>query len=321
MADAGFSARRVDVTFTIASGGLGAGAGGADSVTLSGLRCQAHVVTAALPTGCSLSLRIAGMTPDLMNRLSLLAALPVGGDATKKPVAPNTVTLSAGNGDATCVVFAGMVADAYADFSGAPDVTFIVSATSLALLQVWPLPATSHAGTCDYADMLADIATGCGLGFRNGGFHHVATDYYNYGSARDQIERIRAATHARIVVDGNVLSVWPAADADAATGDAVVISAPTGMIGYPSYNQYGVTVDTLFNPALRLWTPVSLQADYVSGAAGGAAGNISGATQDGWRMAANGMWLPYAISHELDTMLPGGMWRSSVQAVRATATA
>ncbi|WP_225578757.1 baseplate J/gp47 family protein [Novacetimonas hansenii] len=89
-----FTQKALEVSFGVASGGFGAG--GTDTVTLSGLRCHAQVTNAGLPGGSTLSLRVGGMALSMMNRLSVLSAMPAA-DAPQQQMQAcgNTVTLRA----------------------------------------------------------------------------------------------------------------------------------------------------------------------------------------------------------------------------------
>lgn len=297
-----FMQRALDVTFTVASGGFGAG--GADTLTLSGLRCHAEVTHAGMPSGSTLLLRIGGMDLPMMNRLSVLSAMPVATAPQQQMQAcGNTVTLQATHGDTMVAVFRGVVVEAFTDFATAPDVAFVVTASSIAGLQVLPLPPGGYAGAVSVETVLSDIAAQCGLrlvAHNLGGV--MIHDHYGWGCARDRIERIRHAAGIVINIQDGTLTAWGrdlATDGDA--GTPPLISAGTGLLGYPAYNQDGVSFRTLFRPDIAYLSPVRVRS-------GVAAGGLS--------MASDGVWTPYRITHHLQSEVPEGAWFTDVAALR-----
>ncbi|MCW4590905.1 hypothetical protein NO263_09965 [Gluconacetobacter entanii] len=297
-----FTQKALDVTFRVASGGFGAG--GADTLTLSGLRCHAEVTHAGMPSGSTLSLRIGGMDLPMMNRLSVLSAMPVATAPQQQMQAcGNTVMVQATHGDGKVAVFRGVVVEAFVDFSTMPDVAFVVTASSIAGLQVQPLPPDGYAGAVSVQTVLSDIAAQCGLrlvAHNLGGV--MIHDHYGWGCARDRIERIRHAAGIVINIQDNTLTAWGRDLAtDGTTGTPPVISAGTGLLGYPAYNQDGVAFRTLFRPDIAYLSPVQV---------------CSVAAPGGLSMASGGLWTPYRITHQLESEVPDGAWFTHVAAMR-----
>ncbi|MCJ8355338.1 baseplate hub protein [Novacetimonas hansenii] len=297
-----FTQKALEVSFGVASGGFGAG--GTDTVTLSGLRCHAQVTNAGLPGGSILSLRVGGMALSMMNRLSVLSAMPAA-DAPQQQMQAcgNTVTLRATHDGGMVTVFRGVVVGAFIDFTTTPDVAFIVTASSLAGLQVQPLPPGGYCGAVSVETVLSDIAAQCGLGLVTHGLGGVMIhDYYGWGCARDRIERIRHAAGIVITIEDNTLTAWGRDLAGDDTATPPVISAATGMLGYPAYNQDGVSFRTLFRPDITYLSPVRIQA--------------TPAVQGDVPMASDGVWAPYLITHQLESEVPDGAWFTHVAATR-----
>ena len=294
--------KALEVTFTVASGGFGAG--GADTVTLSGLRCHAQVTNAGLPGGSTLSLRIGGLALPMMNRLSVLSAMPAARAPQQQMQAcGNTVMVRATHGDGMVTVFRGVVVEAFIDFATMPDVAFVVTASSLAGLQVQPLPPGGYSGAVSVETVLSDIAAQCGLGLVTHDLGGVMIhDYYGWGCARDRIERIRHAAGIVISIEDNTLTAWGRALAGDGADTPPLISAATGMLGCPAYNQDGVSFRTLFRPDITYLSPVRIQS--------------AAAVQGALSMASDGLWTPYLITHLLESEAPGGAWFTHVAATR-----
>lgn len=126
-----WATRDVEVTFRLLNGVFGA-ADGVDTVTLSGLQVQADITQAPYPTGETAQIRITGLPPDLMNCLSLSAP-----DPTSQSASEVLLMVPDGTSGAQALVFQGGVTLAFADYSTAPDVTFVVSVLLMQFLRHW----------------------------------------------------------------------------------------------------------------------------------------------------------------------------------------
>jgi hypothetical protein len=69
----------------------------------------------------------------------------------------------------------------------------------------------------------------------------------------------------------------------------------TGLVGFPGYNDRGIAFTTLFNPSLRVGTPVHLTSTLTP---------------------ASGTWIPFRIEHHLECEVANGRWNSHVEAER-----
>ena len=93
------------------------------------------------------------------------------------------------------------------------------------------------------------------------------------------------------VIDGNTLAIWP--HGQPRSGVAVDVSAATGMIGYPTFSSFGISVTTLFNPAIVYGTQL----------------NVTSALKP-----ACGKWIVYTLAHDLEAETPGGTWETHLEA-------
>ncbi len=72
--------------------------------------------------------------------------------------------------------------------------------------------------------------------------------------------------------------------------EPVPVNPQSGLIGYPTLQRYGIEVQVLFN-----------------------LGNRVGRSDPGIRFqvpGCDGLWFPFAMSHELETIKPNGRWFS-----------
>ena len=295
-----FVRRKIDVTFTLAQGGFGSD--GSDTVKLSGLRVSVQINNAGLPSGATAKIRIEGMTQQLMSRLSVLV---------RNVVQPtqNNVLIEAGDDiNGMSVVFDGGIYEAFADFNGVPNVAFVASALSTLLPNAVPITPTSYSGGASVSTIMAAIAGKAGLGFQDAGVSVTLQSPYFPGTAGEQIDRCAAAAKIIANIDKRTLYIWPKGGSQ--SSDVPLVSAATGLLGYPSYNQNGVTFATIFNPSLSFYEPIQIQSDYLAAAWVNQYGQLPGYP------TSNGRWVIYNLSHDIQSEVPDAPWESMISAQR-----
>ncbi|MFT8815496.1 baseplate hub protein [Acetobacter fabarum] len=313
--------RQVRVVFTLAQDGFGPG--GAETITLSGYCVHCHIMSTGLESGMSCALRVEGLAQPLLNRLSLMQA----GMAAQTR---NTVTIMAGNSAAQGslpVVFSGGVVEAFVDYANSPDVAFEVRALSGALPAAVPVAPTSFGGDVPVATVMQALASKAELGFANYGVQTLLRGgVYYKGAVAEQVDSCARAARISYQIGVGVLAIWPAGMVAGAYGPVRPVSVATGLVGYPSYSQYGVVFQTVFNPDIRFRDTVSLQTGTATQAtAGGVAGLAStqaGPAQasqmrtGGGTLPTGGLWVVQNVRHDLQTEQPDGSWFTTVEAAR-----
>jgi hypothetical protein len=279
-----FAKRLIEVTISIGEGSFGES--GFNTVTLSGLRVVASVTKFGGAAMGQAHLRIYGMPLSMMNQLSTLGMLVV---ATRR----NNVAISAGSqGSGMSLVFQGTVVDAWADFSGAPDVSFQIAVAAGLFEAVKPVPASSYKGTADVATIMASLAEQMGFAFENNGVNVKLSNPYFPGSARQQVVRCATAANINFSTDDNKLAIWPKGQSRG--GLIPLISPQTGMVGYPTFNANGLIVTTLFNPGITHGGQIKVQSSLTP---------------------ANGTWIVNNLSHDLASEMPDGPWFTRMEVV------
>lgn len=276
--------KRIEVAFKL---GQGTFPGGNDTVKLSGLRTSAHVQVAGT-TASTLQLRINGMTLDNMNRLSMMGIRFATGN-----VQYNTVTVDAGNeNEALTTVFQGTVMMAYVDFQNQPDVAFVVLAQAGGADAVINTEPTSFGQGGSVANIMSGFATRMNLSFENNGVEITLPPSYFSGNLTDQVRQAAKAANIEWIVENGTLAIWPKGGSRG--GDIPDVSPETGMVGYPTYTEFGIMLRTAFNPSI------------------GFGGKIKVTSQ---LKPACGEWIVYALEHVLESELPRGQWFSTMQCV------
>lgn len=283
-----FVQRRIDVQFTLAPGPLGQqrtfGNTGKDTAVLSGFRTSARIEKAGGLSDSTMDLRMWGVAESTMNELATFGyqinAIP-----------RNRVVVTAGDlGAATSTVFDGYVTEAYIDFGHLPDVSLVAKAQVGIPFSAIPAVATSFRGTAAVATIMSGFAALMGLKFENSGVTTTLANPYYSGSVKEQAQKcVDAGGIMWNRGDDGVLAIWPR---DGSRGGQVpIISPETGMVGYPSFNAYGVMLRTLFNPSIGFGQMVEVRS------------SLSG---------ASGRYSVYMLSYDLESQVPNGKWFADV---------
>jgi hypothetical protein len=272
--------RKIDLKFQLGTGAFGED--GSNTVELTGLRCTANITKSGGVSMSSLDLRVYGMPLDVMNKLTILNKLRYTDSRF------NSVTVSADG----AVCFTGIMSEAWADIQSAPDALFHVSAFTGLLEAVKPVAPVSYNGSVDVATIMAGIAVQMQpiRTLENSGVDVRLADPYLPGTLRDQALAVARAAGINLFIDDTVLAIWP--NGESRGGLVPVLSAATGIVGYPQFTQNGIMVRTLYNPSLVFGQTVEVESVLTP---------------------ANGRWTIAAISHNLDSDVPGGAWFTSIE--------
>ncbi|MBW4022010.1 MAG: hypothetical protein HIU92_02565 [Proteobacteria bacterium] len=281
-----FVERQITITIKLGQGSYGES--GFDTVTLAGYRCSVQIERAAMPGMGFANARIYGMSQSLMNQLSTLGGNP------KLNGRLNTLSISAGDAvGGMNQIFEGVISNAWQDYSGMPETCFVAEAFPGMLDLVKPADATSFAGDMNVADILKGMAARMtpALNFQNFGVNVILSNPYFYGCLLDQIRSVFHAANINGEIHNGCLYIWPRNGKRPVA--PVTISPANGLVGYPSINGVQVfDLTALFDPTLEYGATVTLSSSL---------------------KPACGDWYVGALSHELESLTPGGAWFSSLE--------
>ena len=283
-----FVKRQLSISFQLQAGASNASTqfaeSGTDTASLNNLRMSAKIVKSGDPTLNSLQLTVYGMTLSLMNQLSTL------GKAINL-LRPAIVTVQAGDAQAgMTTVFKGNVSNAYGDFQNAPDVPFHVEAYSGLMGGIQKMDPTSFSGSTDASTVMQQCASKMGLSFENNNVNQKLSNPYFYGSPRAQAQSCAAAANIGFAIDDDTLAIYP--KNKPRNGGTVTVSPTTGMISYPTFTNAGILVRTLFNPQIKFRSQIEIQSSL---------------------QRANGTWIVYGLSHDLESQVIKGQWFSTLE--------
>jgi hypothetical protein len=258
---------------------------GKDTLLLQGYRCQAVIRKEGYISQNPLSLRIYGLSLDLMNEISTLGRLPLAGRN-------NTITVSAGDEiDGVAVVYKGTIAKAWANFQAMPDVFFQIESYTGLYAALAPTDATSFVGAVDVGTVISGIANRMGRSFRNHGVQTKLTDPYFHGTLLQQLQSCAQAADIEYEDTGDSIVIWP--KNGIVPGVKPLVSPQTGMIGYPSFTHSGIAVSTLYNPNIGRGQLIEVESDLTP---------------------ACGTWRVYTLTHVLESDIPNGEWTTYLEA-------
>ena len=279
-----FSEKKIDVTFNLAQGQF---EGGGNTATVTGLRVSASITNHGGAEQSMATLAIFGMPLSLMNQLTNVG--------TKYAVSHlNGILIYAGDADGMTLVFAGSIYNAFVSAQGMPEVFLQVIAQVGYFFKMKPVPALSIKGSSDVATMMAGLAKQMGLAFENAGVTAKLANAYYWGTAWQQAGAIAKDAGIDWIIDKTTLVITD--PAKGRTGDVPLISATTGMVGYPAFNTNQVIVTALFNPAVKYMGKVEIKSDLTG---------------------ANGRFIVQDLVYDLESLTPHGRWFMTITAYTA----
>lgn len=276
--------KRLKFVITLGDGSFG----DADRITLEGYRASINISNAGGLQMGQLSGNIYGMKVADMDAITSYARY---WGAFK----PNTIIVYAVDGKQESVVFSGNIVTAWADYQGMPDVFLNIQAQAAALDLLKALPPTSIEGTVDVANAMSRIAASMGYSLTNNGVSVTLENVYLANTGMEQAKELARIANIELVVPPDESKRMVITPKGTAIGDVKpLVSAQTGMIGYPTYDGVTVICRTLYNPAIHVYNLVKIETDV---------------------KRAQGEWLVLSIDHALDSEMPDGQWFSVFRAV------
>lgn len=245
----------------------------------------------------SLNLQIWGMRQVDMNAVTVL----FGQDGNPQTINTRAVvTLEANDGGGYLQVFEGQFNDAQPDYRNLPEVCLTINAFAGAGQQWVTNPPSSFQGSAQVADIAAQLAKQMGFGFENNGVTGSLATPYFAGTLMDQFRQLAEHAPFDFYFDAKQALIICPVNQPRLNGNRVVLNRFSGLIGYPTLGRGGIEFDALFQPAFELGSAVELQGTQVPG--------------------CDGVWFPYAIASDLDSVKPGGRWNAHLSCMRYPAS-
>lgn len=265
---------------------------GNNTINLRGHRVQAKIVKAGAVIDSQAQLTIYGMTKSAMDRICTQGMAPV-----EPQVRKSSITIEAGDyGSKPTLVFMGSISSAYGDYNAAPNTALKIEAQSKFFGAVQPAPVQSTPGPVKVEVLMRSLATIMDLKFENTGVDVTLPSSYYYGSPRTQAIQIAYDANIWLAFDNGILAIWP--KGQARKQQAPLVSAKTGMVGYPTWESPGIKGKVLFNPNINIGAAIMLESSIEPA------------------KAINGEWIVNSLDYDLDSETPHGNWFMSFEATR-----
>jgi hypothetical protein len=254
----------------------------------SGLRSSCHIFVHTKASLARAEIRIWGMPQTDMNSISTLG---MRGNETLQ----NHITIMAGDTDTGMTkIFQGDIIQALADYQSMPDVPMNIQTKEGNFFVSQNANPVSYPGNTSVTSIMQNYANQMGYNFEGNNVNVQLHSPYFWGSLLAQARHCADSANCNLALDNGTMAIWPYGGSRQTTGSTgTTISPGTGMIGYPSAGiNNGVKVRTLFNPGLKVGTPLTIQGSSVS--------------------QANGTFIIFTVEHDLESWKPGGQWFTTV---------
>lgn len=278
-----FSTKSIQVSLTL---GKGSFSEEGNTKQIEGLASEVSVTKPGLPEKNSASVKIWGLPYEDMAQLTMLSFRPLESQH-------NLITIKAGEQGANLsLVFQGEITNAFADFNASPDPCMQFEADSGSYPQQIPLPVTTVKGEVKAEQLFTQFAEAAGYSFKNEGVQGSVLNAWFPGSPIDKMIKLARDIGCELIIDDSEVVVLPAGQAR--DGQSTLLSKDTGLIGYPSFTQDGLSCRCIFNPDLAYNGLIQVESIVPR---------------------ASGTWRITKLTHNLSAYKPkGGNWESRVEA-------
>jgi hypothetical protein len=280
--------KQLRVTLILAQGG-NTFSGGGNTLVLGAAApmYMSASIKAVVRLASELDLRIFGMLQADMNALTVIRW-----GAANNSVSNNIVQVDANGGNGWQQIFSGSIIEATPDYQNAPDVSFHIQALAGYYAGITPGTPLSYPNGVAVAAAAQTIANAMGIKLINNGVTAtLPAGSYFPGSLWDQFNAVMFASNTDFYTGPSAITISPA-NAPITSAPTVQLSPSTGLIGYPRIEYAGIVFECLYDPSIQQGCRVQISGSQVP--------------------AANGTWTAYTLTHELETVKPGGSWFSSV---------
>lgn len=265
--------------------GEGQFADGNNTKIIEGLSTKVMVQKNGLPEKHSAKVTLTNIAMADMEQMTFLSFRPL----QKRK---NKILIEAGDvGTELATVFKGDITSAFPDFSNAPDVTFEIEGITAGWNFLTAESPTSINGEADAAQLIEQFAKQAGFGFVNNGVSASVKNTTFTGSPASKAKQVADEIGKELLMDDDTFTLqeW-----GKPIGEAVLLNASSGLIGYPSFTSEGVSCKSFFNPKLRLGGQIKIESIVPK---------------------ATGYWKITKLSHSLSAYNSTPEWISNIEGI------
>jgi len=273
-----------DLKFIITLGTGTFGSNSKDQVIIQGFRASVNIDKAGGVQMGTLRAKIYGVKQSDMNSVTTVGY--------RVEILPSVIEVFAIDGPIETLVFGGNIVNAWADYANMPDVFLHIQAQAANHNMLKPAKARSFKGAVDVATVMEQISKEMGYTFENNGVNVKVVDLSMNNTNMEQAKYLAETAGIDLYLDDKTLAITPR-NAPRKTLSIPEMSATSGMIGYPTFDGFGVNFSTLFNPSVTFGGLIKITTKEVQ--------------------RAEGEWVVASMSHDLESQTPGGKWFTTVR--------
>ncbi|EIC83978.1 hypothetical protein [Serratia sp. M24T3] len=242
-----YKTRKIDVTISLTGG----------SFTSKANDNTLHIADAKIIASQNINAGMSGYTLDAsIYGLSESQMSIISGSGFKYNSRPGTTIRIKVDG---VIFFEGVIQWARPDYSQAPDVPLEIQVIAQPLTFNNPITDTSIAGNVTLKTVLATIAQKVGMTVGICNSSKTFNGIYLKGGAADQFAKIEEAVRGQrvfIVTDFSTVNAY--IEGQAVDENTIALSTSSGLIGYPTFMEFGVFCTAIYNPKFELGKAVKL---------------------------------------------------------------
>lgn len=236
-----FVKRRIRVVINLRSGKF---EDGTDKVIIDDLPMHVEIIRAGLPSFPEANVTIWGLKLNKMKALSMVGSYAL-------QYYKNDIRIYAGEGDPETLplVFKGVQWFGAMVPEGDGNVRFEMKSFTGYFETGVPKSPTTVQGTVPAADLIRQFANDAGFNFVNQGVTASVKDSIINGDNIHKMQTVANAVGANLILEDQTITLLPK-NVGLDTSEAI-ISAETGMMGYPTLTSTGLQVTSIFRPDIR----------------------------------------------------------------------
>jgi hypothetical protein len=274
-----FSKKLIEIRFTLSTGQFSGG----NTKIVRGLKCDISIDKPGLPAKNTGKGTVFGMKQEDVEKLTTLAYRPL-------TIGRHLVEIFAGEDpDDLHLAYRGDITQAWGDYNKQPNVNFYFEAMTGFYSSVEPIAPFSGQGGQSVSGICAGLASQMGVSFTNNGVESSVSNPYLKGTATQQAQQLANDQDFDMFLDDDEMVITQKGQPVGNENRAPLISPRFGMIGYPQFSANGLTIKSLYNPAIKMGNWIEVQSSIPK---------------------ANGMFRVTSLKHQISSENPQGKWES-----------
>lgn len=274
-----FTKKKIRLEITLQYGKFG---NGTNTVVIEDLPISVSIKKEGFPSMNTAKIFVTGLSSELMEALTFL-------NYRILTINRNYISIYAGDESGMSLAFSGEISLAKPNFNNAPSVRMEFDAFTGYSSRMVAAPPLSIKGNIPVSDLCSQIANKMGFNFVNDGVNKIAKNPRLSGSDMNKLINLAKDYDIGINVDDGTVRIF-----NKGASDRVMLSVSdeNGLIGYPSFEQNGISCSVEYTPNVRLWDKFEIQTVLSK---------------------ASGQWFIQSIEHRLDANIQGGLWQTDLK--------